>query len=74
MKQGLISTIRISWTWKKTPKKPHFYDVKYSKNCAPLAKKVVLFENFYVHIFVRLLAKLHAHLSLELLNTLANGQ
>ena len=66
----------------------HFYDVKYSKNCAPWAKVVVLFENFCapfgeimcafvrflkifdVRIFVRLLAKICAHLSLELLDTL----
>jgi len=47
MKKGFIST-----------QKNHYYDMKYSKNCALLAK---FLKNFDVRIFVRLLTKICAH-------------
>ena len=54
-------------------KKKHFYDVC-AHFCAPFGQNMCAFVRFLkifdVRIFVRLLAKICAHLSLELLDTL----
>ena len=62
-------TCYLVWTLKKK----HFYDVC-AHFCAPFGQNMCTFVRFLkifdVRIFVRVLAKICAHLSLELLNTL----